>query len=82
LLLDRTPLIDGAVDRLTVQYVPAWVYGTAVKYPAWLLSRNRVTEILAQGYELLAEFGALDSPVRFQDGVVANYVGQLWQLKK
>jgi putative methyltransferase (TIGR04325 family) len=80
-LLDRTPLLSSDKDRLTLQHIPASMYGKAVRYPAWLLSGRRLRGELALDYELLTEFDALDPPVHMAGGEVANYVGQLWKLR-
>lgn len=81
LLLDRTPLLDGDSDRLTVQHVPAYIYGKPVRYPAWFFGRTRLLAGLAQEYRLLVEFEALDSAVHLPPANVARFIGQLWQLR-
>jgi putative methyltransferase (TIGR04325 family) len=81
LLLDRTPLVDSDGDRLTVQNVPACIYGEQVRYPAWLLGRRRLVAALARDYRLLVEFEALDPAIQLSPTSVAPFIGQLWQLK-
>src|SRR5580692_9178914 len=57
-ILDRTPLWE-ADDRLTVQSVPASIYGFPVSYPAWILNRERVLGHFLPRYRMVEEFGAL-----------------------
>jgi len=57
LIIDRTPLLAGAEDRLTVQHVPTEIY--PARYPAWMLSRQKLLGVLERKYELVAEFDAL-----------------------
>jgi len=80
LLLDRTPVFDGERDRLTVQHVPAYIYGKPVRYPAWFLERRRLAGALSQKYQLLVEFDALDPAFRLDPTTLAKHIGQLWQL--
>jgi putative methyltransferase (TIGR04325 family) len=65
IIIDRTPLLDGHRDRLTVQRVPAGIY--PARYPAWMLSREKVLAHIEQEYELIAEFDALAGAVDLGD---------------
>jgi putative methyltransferase (TIGR04325 family) len=56
-IVDRTPFIDAAEDRLCVQTVSARQY--AASYPAWFFSRTRFLRAFGGDYRLLEEF---DSP--------------------
>jgi putative methyltransferase (TIGR04325 family) len=59
ILLDRTAFIDGNVDRLTVQTVPASIY--QAKYPAWFMSWEKFhSTITAANYEVIMEFPGTD----------------------
>jgi putative methyltransferase (TIGR04325 family) len=79
LLIDRTPLIDSATDLLTVQRVPACIFGRELSYPAWFLGRERLERTIGRRYKKLVEFAALDGTYRF-DSYLASFVGQLWGL--
>lgn len=65
IIIDRTPLLDGARDRLTIQRVPAEIY--EARYPAWMLGREKLLAMFAPGYELVAEFDALAGAVDLGD---------------
>ena len=57
ILFDRTGLIDGENDRLTVQKVPSKIY--AATYPCWFFSRPVFMSFWKDDYELVSEFDAL-----------------------
>lgn len=61
IIIDRTPLLDGARDRLTIQRVPSEIY--EARYPAWMLGREKLLAMFAPDYELVAEFDALAGAV-------------------
>lgn len=58
-MIDRTPLIQGARDRLTVQHVPEAMGGGS--YPAWFLSQRRLEQALLDAYRIVSAFDGLDS---------------------
>lgn len=70
IIIDRTPLLDGARDRLTIQRVPAEIY--EARYPAWMLGREKLLAMFAPDYELVAEFDALAGVVDLGDGVARD----------
>lgn len=78
LLIDRTPVIDANADRLALQQVPAWVYGKAVRYPAWLLSRERIARLCSRTHQLVLEFPGWEGKVAVGNQF-AHYIGQLWR---
>jgi len=57
IVIDRTPVLSGTEERLTVQTVPAEIYQAS--YPAWFLSRQRILAFMAPDYDLVAEFDSL-----------------------
>ncbi len=71
-IIDRTPLFDDAPDRLTVQLVPAAVYGRAVSYPAWILNHTGVVSHFAGRYRLWYEFDALAGDLPLEDTTVRD----------
>ena len=71
IILDRTPFIDGPKDRLTVETVSPRIY--AASYPAWFFSRPRLAENLPPGWEIEAEFDAIDR--QLLDGVELTFKG-------
>jgi len=58
LIFDRTPFIEGARDRLTVQHVPPEIYPAS--YPAWFFSVERFFAPFEGRYRMIAQFDALD----------------------
>ncbi len=71
IVLDRTPLIDAARDRLTVETVSPRIYPAS--YPSWFFSRSRLTEHLPAGYTLVTQFDAIDR--QLLDGVELTFQG-------
>lgn len=65
IIIDRTPLLEGDMDRLTVQKVPAEIY--PARYPAWILSQQKILAHVKREYELVAEFDALAGMVDLDD---------------
>jgi putative methyltransferase (TIGR04325 family) len=81
ILLDRTPFFRGGSDCITVQHVPASIYGAPVKYPARFFGRDSIDALLGRKYRKCSEFpGTVDAPVEV-GGRVAEYLGQLWRRK-
>jgi putative methyltransferase (TIGR04325 family) len=76
-ILDRTPLWE-ADDRLTVQSVPASIYGFPVSYPAWILNRERVLGHFLPHYRMVEEFGALAGTISV-DGSRARDTGVIFE---
>ena len=57
-IIDRTPFLRRAGERLTVQTVPASIYPAS--YPAWFFSEEKLLQALTRrGYGLVAEFPVL-----------------------
>ena len=65
IIVDRTPLVEGVRDRLTVQKVPPSIYDAS--YPAWFLERGRFLSHFRDGYEPAAEFDALAGEIDLGD---------------
>lgn len=66
IIVDRTPLIDSASDMITVQHVPASIYGKRVCYPARLFSRTRLLDAVSNAWPIRFEAQAQDG--RWDDG--------------
>lgn len=58
IILDRTALIEGPRDRLTVQRVGKSIYPAS--YPAWFFSRARLLEAFSPRYRLVEDFDTAD----------------------
>ena len=58
ILIDRTGLIEGPTDCLTVQHVPRSVYRAS--YPCWFLSRDRLLRHFEADYLVRAEYTTAD----------------------
>lgn len=54
LIIDKTPLLLEAPDRLTVQKVPPYIYDAS--YPAWLLNKTKVFEQVKKYYDQVFEY--------------------------
>jgi putative methyltransferase (TIGR04325 family) len=65
IIIDRTPLVEGSKDRLTVQYVPEILGGGS--YPAWFLSRGRLEAVIRRDYTILSTFESLDGTWRLSE---------------
>lgn len=57
-IIDRTPFVQGGRSRLVVQHTSPSLGGGS--YPCWLFGREELLGPLAQHYQLLAEWPALD----------------------
>jgi len=60
LILDRTPVIAGDRNVITVQRVPAAIYGSEASYPSWLFATNRLREFLQQTWTIEIEVDGSD----------------------
>lgn len=58
-ILDRTGLIRGDSDRLTVETVPASIYSAS--YPAWFFSEQKLLSIFQGSHTLVGDFMGFDS---------------------
>jgi len=65
IIIDRTPLVEGAKDRLTVQYIPESLGGGS--YPAWFLSRGKLEALIRNKYTILSTFEGLDGTWRLSE---------------
>jgi putative methyltransferase (TIGR04325 family) len=79
-IIDRTPVIAGDADLVSVQHVPPRIYGERVTYPAWFFSRKKLEARIGASYAKLLEFDSADEP-HIIGGELAKYVGQLWELR-
>ncbi len=77
-IIDRTPVWTGLPDRVTVQSVPASIYGFATSYPAWILNRESLLDHFAGAFRTIFEFDALAGLVNV-DGTLAKDTGWLFE---
>jgi putative methyltransferase (TIGR04325 family) len=77
IIIERTAFTRTGHDRLTVQYVPAWLYRGS--YPAWFLSESMFREIFSNRYELVCEY--LSQEEFHPEGEKAVFKGFQFQLK-
>jgi putative methyltransferase (TIGR04325 family) len=61
-IVERTSFDCNQRDRLTVQYVPAWIYKAS--YPIWFLSETSFQKVFAPHYRLICEYVAEREPAR------------------
>jgi putative methyltransferase (TIGR04325 family) len=61
-IVERTSFACNQHDRLSVQYVPAWIYKAS--YPIWFLSEVSLHRIFAPHYQLICEYVAEGEPAR------------------
>jgi putative methyltransferase (TIGR04325 family) len=76
-IVDRTAFTRNGRDRLTIQYVPAWIYNAS--YPAWFLSEARLRACFGERYDLVCEFPGADTVQ--PDGGEAYFKGFQFQIK-
>jgi putative methyltransferase (TIGR04325 family) len=76
-VVERTPFTLSGRDRLTVQYVPAWLYKAS--YPAWFLSEPAFLRLFEDRYDLICEY-VVDENLH-PEGEQAIYKGFHFQLK-
>lgn len=58
LIIDRTPFLKGAPDRLAIQNVPTRIYNC--NYPIWIFNYDKfITELLLK-YKLITSFDCVD----------------------
>jgi putative methyltransferase (TIGR04325 family) len=79
-IIDRTPLLESEPDRLTIQHVPAHIYGKDLSYPAWFLNREIVVARFSRRYNSIFEFDALAGLIRI-NGATARDTGFLLELR-
>jgi putative methyltransferase (TIGR04325 family) len=77
-IIDRTPVWSGLPDRITVQHVPASIYGFATSYPAWVLNRDSLVDHFAARFCPILEFDALAGRIEV-DGTPAQDAGWLFE---
>lgn len=77
-IIDRTPIIDGLDDRLTVQKVPPSIYEAS--YPAWFFNREKLLSHFSGPYDLVAEFDALAGEI-YLGATVAKDKGFIFRLR-
>jgi len=78
ILIDRTPVLEGGQDRLTVQHVPADIYEAS--YPAWILAEDKILSIFMPTYELVSRFDALAGSIFLGDSFAYDR-GFIFRLK-
>ena len=75
-ILDRTPFMENGLARLTIQYVPKWIYPAS--YPAWFFSEKELLAHFSNNYDRIAEWSALDK--HHPEGGRAQYKGFILEL--
>jgi len=78
IIIDRTPLICGEADRLTVQHVPPEIYEAS--YPAWILGKDKLVSLFRSDYEMVATFDAIGGSIFLGNGW-AQDTGFIFRLK-
>jgi putative methyltransferase (TIGR04325 family) len=73
-IVDRTAIWD-LPDRLTVQSVPASIYGSPVRYPAWIFEARSLRQALAKVGPVI-EFDSRDGQTHVQ-GHCVRYIGMM-----
>ncbi|MEZ6046828.1 MAG: methyltransferase, TIGR04325 family [Planctomycetaceae bacterium] len=80
IIIDRTPLLFTGESRLTVQHVPASIYGSPQSYPAWFLDHDQLCSILTPHYKLLSLHPSEDGEFDLGDVMSMSY-GMIWKRK-
>jgi putative methyltransferase (TIGR04325 family) len=58
-LIDRTGMVQGRGDRLTVQRVPPAIYDAT--YPCWFFQKEGLVRSLGPGYHVVTEWPSSDA---------------------
>jgi putative methyltransferase (TIGR04325 family) len=72
MIVDRTPIWEGATDRLCVQKVSPDIYPAT--YPSWIFSRTQFVSHLDSGWTPLAEY---ENPDKLPGPVDFSYQGMI-----
>lgn len=76
LIIDRTPVHDGATDLLTIQHVPSSIYKAT--YPAWIFSRRLLLSRLQNlGWVIVEDFAAPEAPMITSGGTTVSWTGMI-----
>jgi putative methyltransferase (TIGR04325 family) len=80
IIIDRTAFIEDLDDRLTVQYVPEWIYKAS--YPAWFFNEYYFLSKFEKKYAKIVEFDSFADGVTYlEDGKKCYMKGFLLKLK-
>jgi putative methyltransferase (TIGR04325 family) len=71
IIIDRTAFVDGAIDRLTVQNVPADIYEAS--YPSWFFNTAKLLNAFTANYSSIADFDPYPGLAIPLDGQVTGY---------
>lgn len=77
-LIDKTLVYKSYNESLTKQVVPKTIY--EAEYPCWILSYNKIKEILLVNYDLLFEFNPYSEKIEMINGTEAGYSGALFKI--
>ncbi len=79
IIIDRTTLIDGSKNIITIQTVPEEIYNAS--YPCYFFRNNFILDGLNK-YDLISDFDGLFDPINYilNEGIIANWKGYI--LKK
>jgi putative methyltransferase (TIGR04325 family) len=81
IFLDRTAIVDGTKDRLTLQIVPDFIYKAS--YPCWFFAELNLVTPFLENYELIESFTAFVGDRTKIDGVsIAGDKGFLFKRKR
>jgi putative methyltransferase (TIGR04325 family) len=82
IIIDRTPFISEQIDILTMQFVNQKTLYQG-SYPCWVLSEEKVKNLLLDQYELIEESMSFDWVPTKVDGLPTQYENfKSWFLKK
>ncbi len=79
LIIDRTPISNRAEDRIVIQYVPPQIY--QANYPMRIFSREKLIELLAKKWDLVAETPCLDGTFTLEKGFQFSFKGLIFEKK-
>ena len=79
ILLDRTPIIEGSGDLLTVQVVPDTIYSAS--YPCWFFNMHKLCSLLDARYDRIAEFDSIGGTIRLSLSQIAYDKGMIFKKK-
>ena len=82
LIVDRMPVLkEKAVDRLSVQHVPACIYKAS--YPVWFLAEENLLTCIGKKYDMQEKFDSLGGRITLsKPREYAFYMGYILKLKE
>lgn len=80
IIIDRTPFVNSAQERITIQIVPETIYKAS--YPAWFFNEQKLVNAFLPKYSLIGSFDCkFDPKENLDDGVFSYRKGFVFRKK-